>query len=334
MLPEYHWQVSRKGLFLFLVAGFTWGIPYFFIAIAVDHFSTASVVWLRVAIGAAVLLPLAARSGALKQAWRAWPWVLAFAVIEMVVPWWLITEAEREISSGLVGLLITTVPFMSAFIMGLLGERWVWHPKTVAGLVIGFLGVIAMVGIDAVLGSINVWPVLMALGAAVGYSIAPIMTQRKISYVPTSGLISLSMLFVAIIYAPFALFTLPKDIAAEPPVEAWLAVLGLGVICSAIAFLAYFALLKEVDPTRASLVTYVNVAVAMLLGVTLLSEPVTAGILVGLPLVVAGSYLASRKREVFVTKTKRERLARASEALEGADSVVGVVTPGTPASDK
>ena len=218
--------------------------------------------------------------------------------------------------------------------MGLLGERWVWHPKTVAGLVIGFLGVIAMVGIDALLGSISVWPVLMALGAAVGYSIAPIMTQRKIGYVATSGLISLSMLFVTVIYAPFAFFTLPRDIAAQPPLEAWLAVLGLGVICSALAFLAYFALLKEVDPTRASLVTYVNVAVAMVLGIALLSEPVTAGILVGLPLVVAGSYLASRKREEYVTKRKRERLTLAENLVAAEDTGVGVVAGGTAASDK
>lgn len=321
-LPNYDWRVTRKGLFLFLAAGIAWGVPYFFIAIAVEHFSTASVVWLRVVIGALVLLPLAYKSGALKAAIKAWPWVLAFAAIEMMGPWWLITEAEREIPSGLVGLLITTVPFMSALIVGLLGDRSVWHPKTVAGLVIGFAGVIAMVGIDALIGHIELLPVLMTILASAGYAVAPIMTSRKIPQVPTSGLISLSMAFVAVAYAPFAAVDLPRDIAANPPLEAWGAMLGLGVICSALAFVAYFALIPEIGPTRASLVTYVNVAVAMLLGTIFLSEPVTAGILVGLPLVVLGSYLAGRKREVYVSRRKRDKSVSESTDTAEIPSVI------------
>lgn len=314
--------MTRKGLFLFLAAGIAWGVPYFFIAVAVDYFSTPSIVWLRVVIGAAVLLPLAYKSGALKLAIKAWPWVLAFAAIEMMGPWWLITEAERSIPSGLVGLLITTVPFMSAFIVGLLGDRSVWHPKTVAGLIIGFAGVVAMVGIDALIGHIEVLPVLMAILASAGYAIAPIMTSRKIPQVPTSGLISLSMAFVAVVYSPFAAAELPGEIASNPPVEAWGAMLGLGVICSALAFVAYFALIPEIGPTRASLVTYVNVAVAMVLGTIFLFEPVTTGILVGLPLVVLGSYLAGRKREVYVSRRKRGKRVSQSTATAEIPEVI------------
>ncbi|MFM7013431.1 MAG: EamA family transporter, partial [Actinomycetota bacterium] len=108
--------MSRKAIWLFLAAGVAWGVPYFFIRIAVQDFSTYSIVLLRVLVGAAVLIPLALKSGALQLAFKHWRWVLFFAVMEMVGPWWLITEAERHISSGLTGLLIATVPFFAVFI--------------------------------------------------------------------------------------------------------------------------------------------------------------------------------------------------------------------------
>jgi drug/metabolite transporter (DMT)-like permease len=297
--------VTRKGLLLFIGVGTAWGLPYFFIAIAVQDFSTPSIVWLRVALGTLVLLPMAIARNSLKPALRYWPWVLSFAVLEMVGPWWLITEAGRSISSGLSGLLITTVPFMTAFIVGLLGDRAAWHPKTVAGLVIGFAGVVALIGIDALTGDLPLVPVLMVLGGALGYAVAPIIASRKMKEVPTLGVITLSMAMVSIIYAPAAVVTLPQDIANNPSLSAWLAIIGLGLICSALAFVLFFALIKEIGPTRSTLITYVNVAVAMLLGTVFLAEPITFGILVGLPLVVLGSYLAGRERQAYVSRRYR-----------------------------
>jgi drug/metabolite transporter (DMT)-like permease len=297
--------VTRKGLLLFLGVGTAWGLPYFFIALAVQDFSTPSIVWLRVALGTLVLLPMAIARNSLKPALRYWPWVLSFAVLEMVGPWWLITEAGRSISSGLSGLLITTVPFMTAFIVGLLGDRAAWHPKTVVGLIIGFAGVVALIGIDALTGDLPLVPVLMVLGGALGYAVAPIIASRKMKEVPTLGVITLSMAMVAIIYAPAAAVTLPQDIANNPSLSAWLAIIGLGLICSALAFVLFFALIKEIGPTRSTLITYVNVAVAMLLGTVFLAEPITFGILVGLPLVVIGSYLAGRERQAYVSRRYR-----------------------------
>ena len=288
--------MSRKGLLLFLAVGVAWGLPYFFIAIAVDHFSSISVVWLRVAIGTAVLLPIAIKQRALGPALRAWPWVLIFAALEMVGPWWLITEAERDISSSLAGFLITTVPFITSFVLGLLGDRASWHPVTVLGLVLGFAGVVALVGVDAFSSALPVIPVLMVLAAAVGYAVAPIIANRKIRHVPTFGVVTLSLAMVTVIYAVPAAFSLPADLAASPPPEAWWAILGLGLLCSALAFVLFFALIKEIGPARSTLITYLNVAVAMVLGIALLNEPLTLGIVIGLPLVVAGSYLASRDR--------------------------------------
>jgi drug/metabolite transporter (DMT)-like permease len=297
--------VSRKGLLLFLGAGIAWGMPYFFIAVALHGFSTVSIVWLRVAIAVAILLPLAIRQNVLRPALRAWPWVVAFAVLEMVGPWYFITEAERSISSSLVGLLITTVPFIAAFVVGLRGDRSAWHPKTVLGLFIGLAGVIALVGLDVFAGLIALYPVILVLLAAVGYAVAPIIANEKMSDVPTLGVITLSLIVVVIVYTIPAAFSLPADIAAGPTSNEWLSVLFLGVVCSALAFVMFFALIKEIGPARATLITYVNLLVAMILGVIFLQEPVTTGILVGLPLVVIGSYLASQRRVAYVRKKNR-----------------------------
>jgi len=296
--------------------GVIWGTPYFFIEIAIEHFQTPSVVFLRVFLGALILLPIAIRRGMLRNTLRAWPAVFAFAVFEMVGPWYLITEAERSINSSLAGLLITTVPFIAAFLVGLLGDRSAWHPLTILGLVLGFAGVVSLVGIDVFSGHIVLGPVLMMLVAAVGYAVAPIIANRMPSEVPTLGVIAVSLAMVSIIYVPFAAITLTQDIQAIPSVGAWASVTVLGAVCSALAFVIFFALIREIGPARASLITYVNLAVAALLGLVFLDEAITPGILVGFPLVVVGSYLASRRRNAYVRKNKRgEVLADKGEEI-------------------
>lgn len=297
--------MSKKAPLLFLTVGVIWGTPYFFIEIAIEHFQTPSIVFLRVFLGAIILLPIAIKKGMLGRTLRAWPAVLAFAVFEMVGPWYLITEAERSINSSLAGLLITTVPFIAAFLVGLLGDRSAWHPLTILGLVLGFAGVVSLVGIDVFAGHIMVTPVLMMLVAAVGYAVAPIIANRMPTDVPTLGVIAVSLAMVSLIYAPFAAVTLTQDIQVGPSLGAWASVIVLGALCSALAFVIFFTLIREIGPARASLITYVNLAVAAVLGVVFLDEAITAGILVGFPLVVVGSYLASRRRMAYIRKNKR-----------------------------
>lgn len=295
--------MSRKALWLFLAAGVAWGVPYFFIRIAVEDFSTYSIILFRVLIGAAVLIPLALKSGALKLALKHWRWVLFFAFLEMVGPWWLITEAERHISSGLTGLLIATVPFFAVIIASFLGDKSVWHPKTIFGLVLGFSGVVALVGIDSVAGFIDPLWVGAVILASLGYAIAPAVIAHKIGFVPTAGVISLSMVFVGIVYLVPALTQLPAEIATEPAIESWISIAVLGVVCSAIAFVIFFALIKEIGAARATLITYLNTLVALLLGIVFLNEPITPGLLIGIPLVLIGSWFAGRRHEVRA-KTK------------------------------
>ena len=288
--------MSRRGLTLFLLAGLFWGLPYFFIAIALDSFSTPTIVFARTFIGALVLIPYAIKTGAAKKAIKAWPYVLLFAVLEMVGPWFLITEAEKHISSGLAGLLISTVPFFAVAILAVVfKDRTALKPVPLTGMVVGFLGVLALVGIDSILGhSQPLWVGAVVL-AAVGYAIAPIMANHKMQDVPTSGVIGLSMGIVALIYSVPAAFYIPEELAANPPIEGWIALAVLGLVCSALAFVIFFDLIKEVGPVKASLITYVNTAVALLLGTLFLAEPITPGLMIGIPLITVGLYLSAKK---------------------------------------
>ena len=293
---QYAMQVSRRGLILFLLTGVFWGLPYFFIAIALDSFSTPTIVFARTFIGALVLVPYAIMTGAAKKVFKAWPYVLLFAALEMVGPWYLITEAEKYISSGLAGLLISTVPFFAVAILALVfKDRTALRPIPLTGMVIGFLGVIALVGIDSFLGHVEPLWIGAVVLAAVGYAIAPIMANNKMTDVPTSGVIGFSMAIVAAIYAVPAAFEIPAEIAAQPPIEGWIALLILGLICSALAFVLFFELIREIGPVKASLITYVNTAVALLLGTLFLSEPVTPGLLIGIPMITLGLYLSAKK---------------------------------------
>jgi len=288
--------MSRRGFLLFLAIGLAWGVPYFFLAVAGKDFSTPTIIFSRVTIGALVLVPLAIKRGALKPALKAWPWVLSFAAIEMIGPWFLLTEAERHIPSGLAGLMIATVPIYGMLIAYFFqGDKSVRHPKTLAGLAIGFAGVLLLVGIDSLTGTFDPIYLLMSVLAALGYAIAPAIANAKLKDVPTVGVIGLSLTMVAVFYAIPALTALPGEIAAGP---AWTSVgslVGLGVISSALAFVLFFELVKEVGSARATLVTYPNTAWALLLGIVFLHEPITIGLLTGLPLVALGSYLALRK---------------------------------------
>ncbi len=288
--------MSKKGLILFLLAGLFWGLPYFFIVWALESFSTQTIVFARTLLGAVVLIPYAIKVGGIRPALRAWPYVVLFAVLEMVGPWFLITEAGKHIPSGLSGLLVSTVPFFAVAIMALvLKDRTALKPIPLMGMVIGFTGVVALVGIDSLLGHIDpIWVSAVVL-AALGYAIAPIMANVKMREVPTSGVIGLSMALVALVYSPSALSELPRELVAEPTAHAWIALVVLGLVCSALAFVIFFELLKEVGPVKASLITYVNTAVALLLGTLFLSEPVTPGLLLGIPLISIGLYLSAKK---------------------------------------
>jgi len=292
--------MSRKGFLLFIAASLAWGVPYFFIRIAAEEFSPSMIIFARTILGAIVLIPLAIKRNSLRPALKAWKYVLAFAVIEMVIPWWMLTTAQSgnpvHISSGLAGLLIGTVPFFSLFLgYFYMGDKSVFHPKTIFGLVTGFVGLFLLVGIDAFQGHVDPFWVGVVIIGAIGYAIAPTIVAKHAGKVPSEGVISISMAMVAIVYAIPAFSQPFQPGVVEATTDGWIALVVLGVVCSAIAFVVFFALIKEIGSTRATLITYPNTLIAILLGVLFLQEPLTPGMMVGIPLVILGSYFATRK---------------------------------------
>ncbi len=284
--------MSRRGWFLFVLCGFLWGIPYLFIRIAVRDFSPASIVFARVAIGAAILIPISIRGRTLKPALRGYKYIALYSLTEIIGPWFLITRAETKISSGLTGLLVATVPIWSTIFASLNGDKTVWHHKRLIGMIVGFIGVVALVGIESLSGSADLWSILAVLLASVGYGYAVNMISKKLPGVSGIAINAVAMAMAAVLYAPFALTQWPTGSIS---ISALLSLVALGIFPTALAFIVFFAIMDEIGAARASLVTYLNTAFAVLLGVLILSEPLTLGMAIGLPMVLLGSYLASRK---------------------------------------
>ncbi|CAB4337999.1 unannotated protein [freshwater metagenome] len=284
--------MSKTGWSRFAIVGFIWGVPYLFLKIAVEEISPAVVVLGRVGIGALILLPIALKRNVFFIKRKYWPFVLLYTVTELVGPWYFITVAEQKITSGLAGLLVATVPIWAAILASFFGDKTVWHAGRLFGLIVGFIGVIAVVGIESLSGRQDIVAIGMVILAAMGYAYAINMITRRIPEVPGLGLNTWAMILTALVFLPFAIGSWPTQ---RPSVEAIGSVVILGVFCTAIAFVIFFKLIAEVGPPRASLVTYLNTAVAVVLGVIILDEPFTLGIAIGLPLVLVGSYFASRK---------------------------------------
>ncbi len=287
--------MSRRNLILFILAGFLWGIPYLFIRVAVDSengFSPALVVFGRVLIGALILIPISIYDKTFFSAIKGWKYIAVYALFEMVGPWILIGTAEQKISSGLAGLLVSSVPIFSTLIASAYGDKSVWQPRRLIGIVVGFIGVFLLVGIESFTGSSDLISILMTLAASLGYAFAVIYITRKMPGVSGVAINGIAMAMTAVFYSP-ALFFLWPDRAVSA--NAIYSLIALGVFSTGIAFAVFFTVMNEIGPTRASLVTYMNTAFAVVLGVLILSEPLTVGIIVGLPLVLVGSYLASRK---------------------------------------
>lgn len=288
--------MSRRAYFHFAVSGLFWGIPYLLMKVAVEDIPPAVIVCGRVLIGAAILIPIAIHQKVLMDAIRGWRYVLPYAIFEMMIPWILITNAEKKISSGLAGLLIATVPIWSTIFASMSGDKSVWHSKRLAGILVGFVGLIGLVGYESIFGGSDLLSIAMMQVTAMSYSFAVNMISVKLPDVSGIAINGLSMVFTSIVYLPFMINQWPA--AETVSAEAALSLIALGFFCTALAFISYFIVMKEIGPARASIVTYVNTAVAVVLGVLILSEPLTIGIIIGLPLVMIGSFLASRKPTV------------------------------------
>jgi drug/metabolite transporter (DMT)-like permease len=272
--------------------GVIWGTPYLLIKVAVGELPPTAIVFSRTIVGALVLLPLAARRDNIRPVLHKWRPLVVFSAIEAGIPWFLLVYAEQELSSSLTGLLIAAVPLVGAVLVWITGHERV-GPRRVIGLAIGFGGVAALVGFDV---HATGWaPIAAIAGVALCYAIGPLILVRHLSNLPGLGVMASVIAIVAVAYTPVGIIQWPD---ANPSTKVWLSVIGLGVVCTALAFVIFFALIAEVGPARATVITYVNPAVALLLGVSVLSESVTVITGIGFALILIGCVLAtSRDRQ-------------------------------------
>jgi drug/metabolite transporter (DMT)-like permease len=279
--------VTRRGWLLFAAMSVLWGIPYLLIKVAVDELSPPTLVFLRTALGALVLLPFAMTSGGLSALRGRWRVVVAFTVLELAGPWLLLADAERHLSSSVSGLLVAAVPLVAALVSRVSGVEDLDRTRLL-GLLVGLAGVTVLLGLDLRGDPVSA----LEMGVVVvGYGSAPVLASRRLSDVPGLALTVASLSMTALLYAPVAAFNLPSQL---PSAKVLASVLGLALACTAVAFLVFFALIGEVGPNRALVITFVNPAVAVALGVALLGEHITLGTALGFPLILGGCVLATR----------------------------------------
>jgi drug/metabolite transporter (DMT)-like permease len=282
--------VSRRAAVLFLALGVTWGIPYLLIKVAVDELSPPQLVLARTGLAALILMPIALAKGAVRPLLPSWHWLLLFAGVEIAVPWVLLGSAETRLPSSTTGLLVAAVPLAGVLIAFATGRAERLAPVAWAGLALGLVGVAALVGLDV--GGSDLGAVAEVAVVVVGYAAGPAILSRALQGLPGIGIMATALTVTALVYVPVVLVTdgLP---GALPTANVTWSVLALAVVCTATAFMLLFALVNEVGPVRATTITYLNPAVAVVAGALVLDEPVTVWTVVGFVLVVTGSYLVN-----------------------------------------
>ncbi len=281
--------MTTRGWILFAAVGLIWGIPYLLIKVAVSELEPATVVLGRTAIGAVLLVPVALVRSDVRRLLPHWRLLVVFTLVEIVGPWLLLSHAEQRLSSSLSGLLVAGVPLVGALLAWLTAHDDRPDARRVAGLALGFAGVALVVGLNVAGDD------LVAVGevglVVLGYAIGAMLIAR-FRAVPSIAVVAGSLALAALVSLPAGIAQLP----ASPPSGAAIGALAtLGVVCTAVAFLVFFALINEVGPNRATVITYVNPAVAVALGVAVLGEPFTASIALGFALIALGSFVGTRR---------------------------------------
>jgi len=267
-----------------------WGVPYLLIKVAVRDLTPAMLVLGRTSLGALLLLPVAALRGELRPVLRRPLPLLAFAGIEIALPWILLGTAEQHVSSSLTGLLISAVPLVATAIALLSGGRERLGLQSGLGLLLGVLGVASILGLNV--EGADLAGVVEIGAVAVCYAVGPVILQRWLADLPPLGVVCASLGVTAVAYVPI---TALAGVGRSPSASVVVSVVTLAVVCTALAFLVLFALIAEIGPVRATVITYVNPAVAAVLGVAVLGESFTTGMGIGFALVLAGSVLATRR---------------------------------------
>jgi drug/metabolite transporter (DMT)-like permease len=287
---HYVCTMTRGVWLAFSVLCVVWGIPYFFIKLALTEIAPVGIAWSRIAIAASILLPIAWKRGALRSIGEHKAALAAFTFAELVVPFVLIAFGETWISSSLTGILLATMPLTVILVAPLFGipERLGWRRMT--GLAVGFIGVVVLLGIDSI-GGLSAWAgVGCILVATVGYAVGAMIVQRHLGEADELGAVAVCLSAAALVLLPAAVWTAPSHL---PSILALASTVVLGVVCTALGLFLYLFVIARAGAARAAVITYINPAVATLLGVGVLREPFGAASALGLALILSGSWLAT-----------------------------------------
>jgi drug/metabolite transporter (DMT)-like permease len=286
--------MTRRAWLAFAAISLIWGVPYLFIKIAVDGGVTPlALAWTRVTMAAVVLLGLAWRAGTLSTLRGRGRWLLAYAVAEISLPFPLIAAGEVHVASSLAAIIIAAVPLVGALLAIRFDAAELPTPIRALGLVVGFGGVVLLVGVDVAGNARELLGAGAILLAAVGYAIGPMVIKHRLASLDPRATMGASLAIASLLLAPGAAIDRPH---AAPTAGAIGAVVVLGLLCTAVAFVIFTVLIREAGTSRATVITYVNPVIAVALGVLLLGERPGAGAIAGLLLILAGSWLSTDGR--------------------------------------
>jgi drug/metabolite transporter (DMT)-like permease len=283
--------VTWRGWAAFVALSVIWGLPYFFIKVALQEVSPLILAFSRVALATLILIPIAWRRGALRSLGRHKAAIIAFGLVEFAIPFSLISLGERWISSSVTGILIAMVPLSIALIQRFFGVRESLGAWRITGLVVGFIGVSALLGTGSISGWLGWAGVACMLMSTICYAVGPLIIQRHLHSLDSIGPLTLSLLVASVILFIPAVIERP---AVWPSTAALASIAVLGVVCTAVAMLLMFYLVHHAGASRATVITYINPVVATLLGVLVLDEHLGVGGFIAFALILLGSWLATR----------------------------------------
>jgi drug/metabolite transporter (DMT)-like permease len=286
--------MSSRAWAAFAAMATLWGIPYLFIKLAVDDgVPPIFLAWARIVIAAVVLLALAWRAGTLGSLAGGWRWIALFAIVEITLPFPLIAIGEQHVDSSLAAIIIAAAPLLVALLAFLVAPSERVSRRRSMGLVLGFAGVVTLMGLDVTGSTDELLGGLAILCAAAGYAAGPMIMRLRLGGMDARAAMGASLGIAAVVLTPFAILD-PPD--APLTSTAWASIAVLGLLCTALAFLVYSVLVAEVGPGRAIVITYVAPVVALALGVAVLDERPGPGAIVGLLLILAGSWISTDGR--------------------------------------
>lgn len=300
-----------------------WGASFLLTRIAAPEFGPGPLIAVRVAVAAAVLVPLWLLRGAPGELWAQKRRLLLLGLITSALPFVLYAFAATRLTAGYSSILSATTPLWGA----LIGAAWLRERLSVpavTGLTVGFAGVVLLVTSRSSFSSGGEAIAIAAcLLAALSYGVSANFTKKYGAAIHPLGLATGSQLGATAALTPVAVTTWP---ATAPSAGSWVAVLFLGVLCTGVAYILYFRLIRNVGPARAMSVTYVVPVFGVLWGWLFLDERVTAPMILGTAIVLAGVGLTTGALRIPYAELRTEAVPLIAHA-EGIAAASGAAAP-------